>query len=541
MLANLTIRNKLLISFGLLAFFLIAMGIFSSNKITTIANETQAMYEADTKPLPAIATVTSSFVRKRVELRNPLIFPDEASIAFETIEKIDQDINAALDNIAQSLHTPEAKSTYDELVKRLNAFKAVQAQIVAAIKVKDYEKAKSIMHDQCKPSALLVLESADKLMNIKSELAHQRADDAKAMKSEVLTFVTILSVVGIALAITIGTFLSLSITNPLRQMKQMLDGMATGQGDLTKTMPVNGKNEIADISASFNAFTAMLRNLIKQVVHQANEIGSLSRRNSSIIDNVAGNMTNVSTRTEEIAASVEQMATSVAHVADNASDAAKSSQVAEEASKEGRDIVERTVHGMNETAQSVSHTAETIRSLGEQSKAISEIVGVISEIADQTNLLALNAAIEAARAGEQGRGFAVVADEVRKLAEKTGKSTSDIRTRIETISSMTMEAVDKMDVGLRLVERGKSDATESGYALVRISGNIDEVRAMTTNISSATAEQRTSTESIAQAVTRISAMISETNGYSQNAMQNTQVLARNTEELLNLVGRFKLE
>jgi methyl-accepting chemotaxis protein len=237
---------------------------------------------------------------------------------------------------------------------------------------------------------------------------------------------------------------------------------------------------------------------------------------------------------------VEEMTKTIVENSKNASDTAVTAKQAKEAAEAGGKVVEETVEGMKRIAEVVNMSAETVKALGKSSDQIGEIIGVIDDIADQTNLLALNAAIEAARAGEQGRGFAVVADEVRKLAERTTKATKEIATMIKQIQADTQGAVVSMEEGTKKVGEGIALADKAGVSLKEIVGISQKVTDMVTQIAAASEEQSSASEQISKNVEAISAVTGETAQGTQQIARAAEDLNRLTEELQGLVAKFRL-
>jgi methyl-accepting chemotaxis protein len=224
----------------------------------------------------------------------------------------------------------------------------------------------------------------------------------------------------------------------------------------------------------------------------------------------------------------------------NAASTSETAKRAKVAAEQGGTVVEETVKGMNRIALVVNQSAQTVKALGRSSDQIGEIIGVIDDIADQTNLLALNAAIEAARAGEQGRGFAVVADEVRKLAERTTKATKEIAGMIKQIQGETSGAVSAMEEGTKEVEQGKELADKAGVSLKQIVEVSQQVTDMVAQIAVASEEQSSASEQISKNVEAISTVTGETANATQQISRAAEDLNRLTENLQQLVGKFRL-
>lgn len=539
MLNNLSIRVKLLMSFFCLIIFMVVMGSFAWIKISTTAHETHTMYQYNTAPLPELTNITNSFLRKRVELRNPIIDIADMSSAFETIRSLDREIDRSLSEFEKSIHNEEVRTLFESLKKNLVDFKVVQDEIMQLIKAGNIEHAKKLMHEKCKPSALKVLDSAQKLAEKKLLLAKAKESDAAENAKSTSISVVVLTVVGLFISILLVWYLTKSIVQPIKQMEGVLKGMATGQGDLTVRLEVIGKNEIASVSDAFNKAISHLNDTIKSIVLSAGKISHLSSSNADSIQVMNDGMTVIQSRAEEIAATFEEMSTSIAHVSSNCSEAVVSANEACQAGENGVVIVNRTIKGMEETSHQVQSTSSSIEKLGESAQEIRSIVDVIKEIAEQTNLLALNAAIEAARAGEAGRGFAVVADEVRKLAERTSSSTGEIAHVINKIADNTQLSVGMMKTGLEYVERGRDDASQSGDAIRQIQTNIETMGSVTRQVSDAMQEQSTAVESTAQGLSTITDQITQSNSMAQQVSQNTSLLDQEIQSLLGLVRTFK--
>ena len=248
-----------------------------------------------------------------------------------------------------------------------------------------------------------------------------------------------------------------------------------------------------------------------------------------------------SAQANEVASAVEEMTKTIFETSKNTSEAAIASKQAGDFAKEGGKAVEETIEGMNRISSVVTKSAETVLTLGKSSDQIGEIIQVIDDIADQTNLLALNAAIEAARAGEQGRGFAVVADEVRKLAERTTKATKEIATMILQIQSDTAEAVKSIKLGEQEVENGKHLAVKAGQSIRDIVNGAAKVTDTITQVATASEEQSATAEQIGKNIDSINHVTQETAQGIQQIAQASEDLSRLTVTLQELIAKFKLD
>ena len=310
-------------------------------------------------------------------------------------------------------------------------------------------------------------------------------------------------------------------------------------GDLTAHLTVKNNDAIGMISRGFNEAVANIRELVQQVVEAAKETAEASRHIVEISQEMSRDIHRQTAQTTRIAELIETMDSVVARNADEATRAAGESEAASDDAQNGGSVVHSTIQGINVIADVVAQSATTIESLGKSSEQIGDIVQTIEEIADQTNLLALNAAIEAARAGEQGKGFAVVADEVRKLAERTQKATKEIAATIRVIQSETLQAVRGMQQGTREMEKGKSHAAQAAAALERIISRTGNVANIVSQMADSAQEQTDASAAIVENVGHISSVTEAAAHSTQEIERTVQTLQTLTDNLLALVLRFQ--
>lgn len=310
------------------------------------------------------------------------------------------------------------------------------------------------------------------------------------------------------------------------------------QGDFTVQVEVRSARDV--LSASFKSMISSLSALIHQLGDNANQLVQAASGIAESSDQISRGSKAQSDEVNQVSAAIEQMSATIFESSQNAIDAKTVSDSAATTATDGSRIVENTHQGMQKVAEVVTHAAVSIKKLAASADEIGQIVAVIDDIADQTNLLALNAAIEAARAGEQGRGFAVVADEVRKLAERTAKATSEVTNMIKGIQQDTLTAVSGMEQGTLHVNSGRELAEQAGDSLREIVTMAQQVTSRITQIAAASKEQSSAAEQIARNIEHISKVTRETAVNSEQSAHVAVSLSQQAENLQQIVGRFKV-
>lgn len=371
-----------------------------------------------------------------------------------------------------------------------------------------------------------------------SALLEQRSASMQSAKSSSLVILLLGGLVAVVLALSVAFVLSRSIAGRLQQVVDVARSIA--QGRLDSSISRAGGDEIGVLLDAFATMQERLREMIGQIRYGAEQLVASAQNISSASTQLSVSTQEQSQAASSMAATVEELTVSINHVADNANEAHGLSSESGRQSAEGGTVIQSTLSSMQRIADTVQGAAVQISELGQHSDQISSIVNVIKEIADQTNLLALNAAIEAARAGEQGRGFAVVADEVRLLAQRTANSTQEITEMIKKIQTGTRNAVGNMEIGVQQVSSGVEQANQAGDAIVTIRQASERVVGVVDQISLALREQTVASQDVARNVERIAQMSMQ----NSEAVADTASTARDLQQLaLSLerqVDYFKL-
>ncbi|MFA7061205.1 MAG: methyl-accepting chemotaxis protein [Pedobacter sp.] len=348
----------------------------------------------------------------------------------------------------------------------------------------------------------------------------------------------------ILLVLTFTFIVKRWITNPLQ--KAVAETALLASGDF-RSVSLNevqdhqkSADEVVQLSQGIQRMASSLKAILVKIGSSSNEVSASAVRVSSIAEQIATGSEEVAAQAATVATAGEEMSATSGDIAQNCQFAAEGAQRATHTAQNGAGVVEKTVNVMSQIAEKVQESARTVESLGARSDQIGAIIGTIEDIADQTNLLALNAAIEAARAGEQGRGFAVVADEVRALAERTTRATREIGDMIKAIQSETRGAVAAMEQGVQQVENGTLEAAKSGQALQDILQQINDVAMQVNQIATAAEEQTATTSEISSNMHQITEVVQKTSQGAQESAKAAAQLGINAEELQHLFRQFKL-
>lgn len=365
-----------------------------------------------------------------------------------------------------------------------------------------------------------------------------RKDEQESFYSWLISMVSIAGSIMTVIFI-FAWIISNSITKPLQNIVQLMKDISQGDGDLTKRLITNGRNELAQFSKAFNLFVDKIATIVRQVSATNNNVIKHSQEMSNSIASTVQQSQEQLAETEMLASAANQLSYSVSGVADRAQESSSAAKSTEQSTVQATNSMTKNINAIHQLSEALSNTQIEVSNMEENSNKVASVLSVIEGIAKQTNLLALNAAIEAARAGEQGRGFAVVADEVRTLAQRTQNSTTEIHDIIDNLQTGTKRVVNAMKDGVSNSEVCINTAKDSSHTLHQVMEYVEKITQMNIEIASAVDEQSTVTHEMAQS----SQKIADSSKYNLNASETSQeaneTMNHDLEEMSQLVKQFK--
>lgn len=541
MFTDLGFRWKVTLPLGALALLMVIMGWLGMRGIDQVAKSSDTLA---TRYLPAISLLLNAdrdlyqaFIAERS------LLDGDATEHVQALHKIHaENLQQAYDRVQQYGRMQpgaEAQALIDQFNRGFEQWRQV-SQRVLELAERDPKAASALSFNDSEARFELMRGAIDKLGELEDEAAGNLGAAAIAEGRLVATQQGTILAVGLIGCLVLVLSMPLVVLNPMRRLLQRVEQIAEGDGDLRARVEVRSADELGQLGKAFNAFLDKLQPLIAEVGKMTAEVEEAARgmsnmatANDQLINGEHAAVDQVSTAATEMSAAIHE----VARNALNASDAAR---LAERQASESAGVVNGTIASIRELAEEVEGTSQTVEALAEEASSIGDVMEVIRGIAEQTNLLALNAAIEAARAGEQGRGFAVVADEVRALAARTQESTKDIQMRIERLQGGVSKAVHAMHVGSGKARDSVEQASGVDQVLAETTQAVRRINEMAAQIATACEEQSSVTEEIARNISDIRDLSNEASSNSAKSMRASEDLSRLAQRLSELVGRFRV-
>ena len=537
---NLRMAKKLLVSFGLVCIIVTGMGFFSVvelEKVNGVSTEIEMNWLPSVRLTSDMNTSISDF--RIAELQHVLSLKPEEMAYWE--KNMSEVLATLAKNQAQYeplISSDEERRLYEAFKQAWTAYMAEHGKVLALSTQNKNDETKILLRGESQKkfdeASSRLLELA--ILNVKG--AQDASHHGDELYASARIFIWAMVAAAVILVVFLATFLARLIGSQLKVLVNKVETVAAG--NLTVEIQQHTQDEIGDLFGSFGRMVASLRTIIGDVTGSTAQLASAAEEMSAVTEQTSQGVKQQQTETDQIATAMNEMSATVQDVARNAAAAAQAARQADEQASDGKQVVTQTIEAIDTLAGEVEKASQVIQKLEGDSISIGAVLDVIKGIAEQTNLLALNAAIEAARAGEQGRGFAVVADEVRTLAQRTQQSTQEIRKMIESLQSGAKNAVQVMLGGKRQAQMSVEQAAKAGAALETITRAVATITDMNTQIASAAEEQSAVAEEMNRNIVNISQVANQTAEGAHQTANGSADMAQLAGRLQAAVGRFRI-
>jgi methyl-accepting chemotaxis protein len=539
MFANFRIGTRLMVSYALIVALMVITGVYSLNKLEFTASRTTYLYEHPFNTRKSIRDASLHFTKMHYTLRDLAAADDAVTLAAQqrALEGFEKEFNNNMGVVKKAFLGKQ--SDVEDVMKLYAEWQTTRDKVVAAVTAKQTEQAKQIVRASEASLMTRIEKEMTDILDFADKKAEEFVKESQNAARESYILVTFFLVASIVLTILIAVLLTRSIILPLNLAVGLAERVSAG--DLTVTVPTSGGRD--ELAILLETFRKMVENLRAQTLAIREGVNVLATSASEILASttqVASGASETSSAVNETTATVEEVKQTSQLASQKVRMVADGAQQSLQVSRQGRKSAEDAVHGMTRIREQMETIAESIVSLSEQGQAIGEIIATVNDLAEQSNLLAVNAAIEAAKAGEHGKGFAVVAHEVRSLAVQSKEATSQVRTILNDIQKATNAAVMATEQGSKAVEAGERQTVEAGDSIRMLADSIAESANASTQIAASGHQQMVGMEQVAQAMENIKDASTMSVTSTRQAEQSAQNLHELGQKLKGLVERFKL-
>nr|WP_026145082.1 methyl-accepting chemotaxis protein [Pseudomonas fuscovaginae] len=539
-LRTMNIAPRALLGFSLIGALMLILGIFSLSQMSKIRAAAEELTNNSVPSIKMLDELTQLTLRLRV-LSYRLLTNREQDVQTKTMDLLsqrNQQIEKARTVYEKLILSPEERAAYEQYVQLLGQYRQIEERMKSLSRNNQMTELTSLLNNDLMNNSEQINSALNRLLEIINQQTNDNNQQARDQYDMAFTMVVALLLLATALTFLFAWLLTRSITQPIDQALKAAEHIA--EGDLTHPITVDGTDEAGRLLQAMLKMQQKLRDTLQRISGSATQLASAAEELNSVTDESARGLQQQNNEIEQAATAVNEMTSAVEEVARNAVSTSEASKNATASAGDGRELVQETVGAIERMSNDVQGTATLIGNLAEESRDIGKVLDVIRGLADQTNLLALNAAIEAARAGEAGRGFAVVADEVRALAHRTQQSTSEIERMIGSIQGGTEQAVESMRNSTERAESTLNIAKGAGLALDTINSAIIEINERNLVIASAAEEQAQVAREVDQNLVNIRDLsVQSATGADQTSAASNE-LARLAVDLNGLVARFSL-
>ena len=537
---NLSLRGKLFINFLISGGVLIAAIVFCLIQLRAVGDDTNEIAKNWLPSVQVAGEISQLRLRYRVRSLEYMqsTSEDEKKAVEKSLGDLDGELVATLKKYEPLVSGNAEKTVYEQAVKGVAEYRATVHEAIALVKAGKESEAQQLRRTTWTKAANYLRDQTDALQKMNREGAERSATEAMADIRSATTGGIAALILGVALALFCSYLIAQRISSRLNNAVDIAHEIANG--DLTVTLPPATGDEVGKLLGAMGEMQGSLRSAMRETTASAQSILDAAQNLNDAVNQMNQSASIQSSAASAIAANVEELTVSINIVADNTGAAARVAKDSDEQANEGHHAIETLVRQINEAADVVRESAEQMHHLQNESEKISNIVAVIKDIADQTNLLALNAAIEAARAGEAGRGFAVVADEVRKLSERTALSTGEISQMVSTIQDSTGRVVSRVSHGVELVDSSVSIAGQAGDSIARMREMAQRVASLVGEVDGALREQSSASTEVAKKIEDIATQAEEANSIANETAHASDSMAQTAQGMQALVSRFKV-
>ena len=537
-LRHLNIAPRASLGFAFIALLVVVLGVFAVNRMTLIR---QASVDMSSNQLPSVAylgSLTENVLRMRILSFRVLVNREPAALqeAQTRIAALIDKVRTAQAGYSALPSVPEEAALYKTFVGTLDNYLTAQAEMLALSQQNKVDEMRDLINTRIKNGTDQMGEQLNKLIALNSAGAKQANEQAGRSYDSAISGIVVVAIAAALLTVLLAWLLTRSIVTPLRKAVEVAQTIAGG--DLSKVIEDDGKDEPARLISALSAMQTNLRQTIQHIAGSATQLASAAEELSAVTEEASKGLQQQNNEIDQAATAVNEMTAAVEEVARNAVSTSEASTQSNQAAREGRDRVVETVGAIQTMTQDVQNTSLLIEGLATQGRDIGKVLDVIRAIAEQTNLLALNAAIEAARAGEAGRGFAVVADEVRALAHRTAQSTQEIEKMVAGLQNGTGEAVQSMQQSNQRTHNTLEMARAAGVALEQITQSISLINERNLVIASASEEQAQVSREVDRNLVNIRDLATQSAAGANQTSAASHELSRLAVDLNAMVARF---
>jgi methyl-accepting chemotaxis protein len=548
-LNDLPIKFRLIFLVGLMLVVGLFVGLLGLRGMNTADHAIDELYHKDMAHLIELSLILEKIEDSRSQALLSLQHDPESPFAMMHDHPVSMHIDAIRKNIEaidehwavyKGSHLSDEEKVlvgvFDEEIHKIE--EEGFEKVIERVQSGEYLEANRVLLEVVNPTQKEITGTVDSLLEILEKEAAAFYEETDANYHAMITWVSVAMAIGALISLLLAYLTITDISKGVDRVQKAADGLSAG--DLTARVDYQSKDELGHIADAINMIADQFHVAVKEIMDSVSQLAAAAEETSVVTGQTTEGINQQLSETSQVATAINEMSATVQEVARNAVEAASAAQEADNTFLQGKQVIDKVINAIGDLAKEVEKAAGVIQQLEGESKNIGSVLDVIKSIAEQTNLLALNAAIEAARAGEQGRGFAVVADEVRTLAGRTQESTSEIEEMITRLQSGANNAVKVMEEGKEMTQVGVDQAASAGEALQTINEAVTKISDMNTQIASAAEEQSAVTEEINRSIVNINQVAEQSATGAGHVASASDDLARLAEQLKGLVENFKI-